>query len=267
MEFLKLVKRKSFLSEVVYISLNVILAVGLVFIIRSTDSLFPAFGLVLLSKWRVLAVRPRFWFANLQGDLVSMIVSISFVVFLYTANIAGLGEMTTWLVQGFWLALYLVWLLFLKSQSKRKFVVLQAGVALFTGVTAIFLMSYNWIALPVVALVWLVGYATARHVLNTFDDETHVVLLSLAWGLVLAEIGWLAYHWTIGYNVPILQNMMLPQVSIIVSCLGFVAYKSYKSYYYYKKVRMMDILLPLAFTVAIIAVLVLAFNSININTI
>ncbi|MEI6228963.1 MAG: hypothetical protein WCP11_03000 [Candidatus Saccharibacteria bacterium] len=267
MDFLKLVKRRSFLSEVVYVSLNVGLAVALVFVVRSTDSLLPAFGLVLLSKWRTLAVRPRFWFANLQGDLVSLIVSVGFVVFLYNANVAGFDETTKWLVQIFWLVLYLVWMLFLKSQSKRKYVVMQASVALFVGITAIFTMSYNWIALPVVALTWLVGYASARHTLSSFDEEAHTVLLSLAWGLVLAEIGWLAYHWTIAYNIPILQNTMVPQISIIMACLSFVSYEAYKSFYRHHKIRITDILLPLIFTVAIIAVLVLAFNSINVNTI
>ncbi|MEI7689911.1 MAG: hypothetical protein WCI79_03040 [Candidatus Saccharibacteria bacterium] len=267
MEFLKLVKRRSFLNEAVYASLNVALAIGLMIIIRSTDSLLPAFGLVLLSKWRVLAVRPRYWFANIQGDLVSVIVSISFVVFLYVANTANMGELKTLIVQLFLVALYMVWLLFLKSQSKRKFVVMQAGVALFSGITAIYMMAYGWISSIVVLLVWLVGYATARHVLNSYDEENHTVLLSLAWGLVLAEIGWLAYHWTIAYSLPIIQNMLLPQVSVIITCLGFVAYKAYNSYYHFKKIRISDILLPLLFTVAIVTVLVLAFNNINIGNI
>ena len=215
MEFLKLVRRRSFLNEVVYITLNIALAVALMVIIRSTNSLWLAFALILISKWRTLAVRPRYWFANIQSDLVSVIVNVSFAVFLYNANNANLGDSATMAVQLVLTAIYIFWLLFLKSQSKRKYVVMQAGVALFTGIAAIYSMTYGWPASPVVILVALVGYATARHVLNTYDDETHVLLLSSVWALMLAEIGWLAYHWTTAYRLPIIPNVLLPQVSII----------------------------------------------------
>lgn len=257
MEFIKIVKRRSFLSEVVYIALNIGLAIALVAIIRITGSLLPAFALVLLSKWRVLAVRIQFWFANIQADLVSFIVSISFVVFLYAANT---GDSQSLIVQIILAVLYICWLLFLKSQSKRVYVVAQAGVALFVGVTAVYIMAYNWMASPVVLLVWLVGYAAARHTLSAYE-ESHTTLLSLAWGLVTAEIGWLAYHWTIAYRLPIATSLLLPQVSIIILCFGFLAYESYDSYFHHQKVRINDIILPLLFTISIIGVLMLAFNS------
>ena len=261
MEFLKIVKRRSFLSEVVYISLNVALAIALMVIVRVTGSLLPAFGLVLLSKWRVLAVRPRYWFANIQGDLVSLIVSISYVVLLYSFNIADISSFTVLMSQIFLVVLYIVWLIFLKPQSKRKYVAMQAGIALFAGITAIYTMAYGWDASPVIILVWLVGYATARHVLNTYDEETHVLLLSLVWGFVLAEIGWLAYHWTIAYQIPILGKLLIPQVSIIMLSLGFLVYKSYNLYFHFQKIRIGDIFLPLTFVINIIGVLVIWFNN------
>lgn len=263
MDFLKTVKkRRSFLSELVYVVLNIGLAVALMVIVRTTNSLLPAFALVLLSKWRILAVRPRFWVANIQANMVSIIVSISFVVLLYNVNLVNTGDIKGIIAQLILTALYIGWLLFLKPKSKRKYVVLQAGVALFLGITAIYTMSYSWIATPVVLLVWLVGYVTARHVLNTYDED-YGLLLSLSWGLILAEIGWLAYHWTIAYRLPIINNMLLPQVSIVMLCLGFLATKSYDSYFHHEKVRISDIIMPLIFTVAIIAVLMLAFNGIS----
>jgi hypothetical protein len=263
MEFLKTVKRRSFLSEVVYIGLNVGLAVILMLIVRTTGSLWFAFALVLLSRWRVLAVRPRFWFANLQADLVSFIVSISFVVFLYISNPVNIGDSQSLIVQILLVLLYIGWLLFLRPQSKRSYIVTQAAVALFVGTTAIYFVAYNWVASLVVLLVWLVGYSTARHVLNAYDDEDHVTFLSLAWGLVIAEIGWLAYHWTIAYRLPIITNILLPQVSIIILCVGFLTFTSYDSFYHHQKIRIADILLPLIFTISIIGVLELAFNSVS----
>jgi hypothetical protein len=175
--------------------------------------------------------------------------------------VAGIDYAQVIILQSLLAMLDIGWLLFLKPKSKRKYVVAQAGVALFVGVTAIYIAAYDWIASPVVLLVWLVGYATARHVLSSYDDEDHTVLLSLAWGMTLAEIGWLAYHWTIAYQLPIVTSVLLPQVSVIIMCLSFVVYRAYNSYYHHQKIRMNDILLPLIFTIGIIGILVLAFNS------
>lgn len=266
MEFLKTFKRRSFFNELVYISLNIGLAIALLVIIRVTGSPWPAFALVLLSKWRVLSVRPRFWFANIQADLVSLIVSIGFVIFLYSVNQTSGMDIKVFVTQILLTLLYIGWLLFLRPQSKRKYVIAQAGVALFVGVTAIYTMSYNWIASLAVLMMWLVGYATARHVLDNYD-ESHITLLSLSWGLVFAEIGWLAYHWTMAYQLPILTNVLIPQISIIALCLGFLAQQAYDSYSRYQKVRFVDIILPLLFTIGIVVVLVFAFNGMSLTTI
>ena len=262
MEFLKIVKRRSFLNEAIYVSLNIGLAIALMFTIRITGSLLPAFGIVLLSKWRIFAVRTRFWFANIQTNLVSVIIDVSFVVFLYITNVANIDSAQIFIVQILLSALYVGWLLVLKPRSKRIDIVAQAGVALFVGITAIFAMAYGWIASPVVLLAWLIGYATARHVLSSYDEESHILLLSLVWGFVLAEISWIAYHWTIAYRLPFITNILLPQVSIVVLCFGFLTYKAYNSYYHHQKVRINDIILPLVFTISIISVLVLVFNSV-----
>lgn len=261
MEFLKTVRKKSFLNEAIYVALNIGLALALALIIITTNSLLFAFLLVLVSKWRIFAVRPRFWFANLQANLVSIIVSVSYVIFLYTVNNSSFSEDQILMLQGLLVFMDVLWLLLLKPQSKRMFVAFQAGVALFAGISALFIVSYNWIATPVVLLVWLIGYATARHVLGSYDDESHGLVLSLAWGFVLSEISWVAYHWTTAYRIPIIANIHVPQVSIIVLCLGFVTYKAYNSYYHHQKIRMNDIILPLVFSVSIIALLVFAFNS------
>lgn len=262
MEFLKIVKRRSFLNEVIYVSMNIALAIVLLVIIRVTGSLLPAFILVLLSKWRIFAVRTRFWAANIQANLVSIIVSFSYVVFIYAVNLVNDGSLNNFIFQCLLTLIYACWLLFLKPRSKRKWVVAQAGLALFAGITAIFVMSYSWQASVVVLLSWLVGYSTARHVLGNYDED-HIILLSIAWGLVLAEISWLAYHWTIAYRLPIFTDLLLPQISIIVLCLGFLAYKCYDSYFHFDKIRFHDIVLPLIFTIGVASILLLGFNGIS----
>lgn len=262
MEFLKTVRKRSFLSHAIYIVLNIALAFAIMLVVRATGSLPLAFLLIILSKWRVLAVRPRFWLANLQANLVDFIVSISFAVLLYVVNAGSGSETQILVVQALLVLLYVAWLLFLKPKSKRIYIAAQSGVALFAGVTAIFMVAYDWIASLAVILMWAIGYATARHLLSNYE-ERHVTLLSLAWGLVLAEIGWLAHHWTIAYNLPTISAIMLPQVSLIVLILGFLLYKSYDSYVHHEKIRMNDIALPLVFAIGIISLLVLVFNAIH----
>ncbi|HPF31304.1 MAG TPA: hypothetical protein PLO25_03300 [Candidatus Saccharibacteria bacterium] len=260
MEFLKVVKRRSFLSEVVYVLLNIGMAILLMALIRITGLLWPSFLLVLLSKWRVLAVRPRFWFANVQADLVSFIVSIGYIILLYNSNPSVIGDIQSTIAHAILVILYITWLLIIRPKSKRIYIVAQAGTALFVGITTIFSATFGWPSSAVVLLSWLVGYATARHVLNSYDNENHILLLSIAWGLIIAEISWLAYHWTIAYRLPIINNLLLPQASLIVACFAFIVYKSYDSFYHNQKIRINDILMPLLFSIGIILVLVLAFN-------
>ena len=263
MEFLKLVRRRSFLSEVVYTVLNVALAIALVLVIWYTASIPLALGLVLISKWRVLAVRARYWFVNIRSNLVDIIVSVSVVLHLYTINDSTLVDSTKALVLGVVTLLYILWLLLLKPRSKRSYVAAQAGVAILLGVSALFSISFAWPASLVVAGMWLIGYSAASHILNSYDDETHPLFLSLAWSVVMAELGWVAYHWTVAYTLPFVNNLLIPQIAIIATLLGFVAYKSYDSFYHHQKIRMADIILPLLFTLSIIAVLVFVFNRVG----
>lgn len=264
MEFLKLVRRRTFLSEAVYVVLNVALAIAVLAIIRYTESIPLAFALVAVSKWRVLAVRPRYWLANLRSNLIDFIVSISVVLHMYTVNSSAmLDDDRKFLILGIMTALYIAWLLFLKPRSSRAMVAVQAGVAVLVGVAALFTVSYSWPVSIVVLGMWGIGFAAARHALGPYDEETHGMFLSLVWGLVFAEIGWVAYHWTIAYSLPFVSSLLIPQVAIISVLVCLVGYKAYDSFYHHSKIRAYDIVLPVLFTVSIIAVLLLFFNRVG----
>jgi len=259
MEFLRSSKRRSFLSELIYIALNVALAVAILAVVLAVESPIAAVVLVLLSKWRVLAVRPRYWFANVQANLVDIIVSLSVVVLLYAASGAFLAQATI-------TALYVVWLLFIKPRSKRAFIAIQAGTAMFLGVTALMALSYEWIASPVVILMWLIGYSVARHVLGSYE-ETHISFYSLVWGLVVAEIGWLAYHWTFAYALPGVGNIKLSQTALITITVSFLAERIYASYTKHGTVRSNDIVLPALLSVSVIVIVLVFFNTLSTGAI
>lgn len=263
MEFLKLVRKRSFISELIYTVLNIALAIGVLLIVRYTGAIWLAVLLVVLSKWRVFAVRPRYWWANLQSNMVDFIVSISFVVHMYVVNMSALSDGRQLLLLVGLTLLYIGWLLFVKPRSKRVYIAAQAAAAIFLGSAALFSMTYNWPVSLVVIGMWLIGYTAARHVLSSYDDETHGLFLGLVWGLVFAEIGWVAYHWAIAYPLPIINSILLPQVAIIVTLVSFLAYKAYASFYHHAKIRTSDILLPLLFTLSVLVVLLVVFNRVG----
>lgn len=263
MEFLKLVRRKSFLSEVIYMTLNIALAIVIMLVVMYTGSIPLALALVIVSKWRVFAVRPRYWFVNLRANLVDFIVSSSIVIHMYTINVASIGDNNKFILLGLLTALHIVWLLFVKPQSKRFMIAIQAGVSVMLGTAALFTITYNWPVSFVVLGMWLIGYSAASHVLNAYDEEKHTLFVSLAWGVVMAEIGWVCYHWAIAYPLPFVSSLMLPQVAIIATLVSFLGYKIYDSYYHNDKIRPQDVILPIIFAVSVIAVLLIFFNYIS----
>lgn len=265
MEFLKLVRRRTFLSETLYVVLNIALVFAVLLLIRLTESPWLAIGLVFLSKWRVFAVRPRYWFVNVQSNLVDYIVGISFTCFIYGAYAsAATGGEKTGLI-AFLMALYMGWLLFIRARSKRKYVVAQAAAALFTGTVLMYFIAYAIPFFVTVLCMWVLGYATGRHVLHTYDDEPYSELLTHIWALTVAELSWLAYHWTVAYSFFSSSVIAIPRFAITMLCLGFVVFSVYDSYHHYGKVRTQDIVMPSLFTFGVIVVLPLVLSLLGVD--
>jgi len=250
MELLKTIRKRSFLSEVAYVILNIALAVMLLILVLVVNVPWPALGLVLLSKWRIFAVRSRYWAANIRANLVDVIVGVSMVIFLYAAS----GDLAS---QIGLTAIYIAWLLFLKPKSKRAYVAAQAMVGLIFGIGAIVQVSPSIPASVVVLASWLVGYASARHILSV-QHESHINFLSLVWGFVVAEIMWLSYHWTIGYQVS--TSLQLSQSVVIIAALSFLAERIYVSSHKHGQIQSSDVLMPTLLTLSLIGVVLFVFG-------
>lgn len=255
MEFLRHSRRRSVLSETVYVLLNILMAVAILVVVIVIESPLPAFALVLLSKWRVLAVRPQHWPAHIVANSVDIIVSLGYVVFLSAATGALLAQIGL-------TALYIAWLLLLKPRSKRLLVTAQAGVATFVGVSALMQVSYDWWDVAVVLAMWVIGCAAARHVLTAYQ-EPHFRVLSLIWGLIMAEIGWLVYHWSFAYDLRITGDLKLSQAAIIATLLAFLAERTYASYHRHNSVQVADIILPVLLVISSIGLLLTVFGQIQ----
>lgn len=254
MEFLRFVKRRSLLSETVYILLNVALAAVIFTLVLTVQNVWLALGVALLSKWRVFAVRPRYWWVNIISNMVDIIVTISYVVMLYAAQNVVALQITL-------LLLFIFWLLIIKPRSSRRMVSLQALVAIFTGTTSLALVAYAADSVIFVVVMWLIGYIAARHFFTAYDSDQST-LLSLIWGFILAEIGWLGYYWLFVYSVFGTANFKLVQLALIVTLLSFFAGRAMELRQE-RAIRFGELALPAAFSFGLIIVLIFVFNNIN----
>jgi hypothetical protein len=156
---------------------------------------------ILLSKWRIFAVRPRFWPAGLRANAVDMIVGFSLLAFMVHSN----GH--AWL-QLLWAILYGVWLIAIKPGNSLVMISVQAMIAQFCALTALFLV---WGSQPLYVLVFSAGlicYLCARHFFESYDEQ-YTKLLSYVWAFFGAALVWLLGHWLLFYHNIIAQPTLL----------------------------------------------------------
>src|SRR6266404_4884711 len=73
-------------SHLFYVGLNILLPI-LAYILVRIDFVGLAIVLVLLSKWRMFAVRPRYWIANLIQNGVDIMVATSLIIFMASTSV------------------------------------------------------------------------------------------------------------------------------------------------------------------------------------
>ncbi|HSX24323.1 MAG TPA: hypothetical protein VLE74_04435, partial [Candidatus Saccharimonadales bacterium] len=186
---------------------------------------FPqgAIAVVLITKWRMFAVRPRFWPAIIRANAVDIIVGLSTVVFMTHSHTASL--------QLVWAALYMVWQILIKPGRSTFSIALQALTGQTYGLMALFL---GWPTAPLLLLVlgtWGACYLAARHFLSSFD-EPYVALYSHTWGYFAAALAWLSVHWLLFYSV-------VAQPTLLLTVIGF----GLGSLYYLQETDRLSILL------------------------
>lgn len=207
-------KSRNIASNLVHVFLNILLGVGTVLITVLSGSPLLGILLVLLSKWRIFAVRARYLWINIKSNLVDIIVGLSVVLLTYYAGAAFLP------VDFILMIFYCVWLLVLKPWSSELAAMVQSLIAVFLGMSAAAIMAANLNSIVVVLLAFLVGYAASRHVLSQSNDKDFT-LTTLVCGLMFAEIAWLCQSWSIIYTFG-LTGVRIPQIAIILTIFAFV---------------------------------------------
>lgn len=228
-------------SHVIHQFLTILLPV-LIFVVVRIGFVQMAVALILLSKWRMFAVRPRYWAAHIRANAVDIIVGVSVVIFM-----SQTGSELWHLI---WAIVYGMWLILIKPGSTIAKISLQAAMGQAFGLMALFLA---WGEAPLLALVlstWAICYLSARHFFSSFD-EAYSSLLSHAWGYFAGAVIWVLGHWLLFYG-------SVAQPTLLLSVVGF----GLSALYYFDQKDRLSPLLRRQFVFIMIAIImvVLVFS-------
>ncbi|HUD06986.1 MAG TPA: hypothetical protein VMR34_03805 [Candidatus Saccharimonadales bacterium] len=198
-------------SYLLHLALNALLPI-LVFIFVRINFAQIALALILLSKWRMFAVRPRYWLANIRTNGVDIIVGLSILVFMLHTGSAF------W--QLVWAIVYMLWLVVLKPGSDTLRVAAQAIVCQSLGLVAVFIWLSPSPNYQIIIATWVVCYLSARHFFTIFE-ERFTSLYSHTWGYFAAALSWILAHWLLYYGA-LSQPMVL--LTIIGAGVGALYY-------------------------------------------
>ena len=231
-------KPASGVSYFLHLGLLVLLPLTIFVFVRLGNTFVQlAFLIVILSKWRMLAVRPRFWPANIRANSIDIIVGLATVLFMIRAD--------SQLLQLLWAVAYGAWLIGLKPATGTVAISLQAMIGQLFGLTAIYL---TWASASSAVLVLATGgvcYLSARHYFDSFD-EPYSRLLSFLWGYFGAALSWVLGHWLLFY-----AHGIISQPTLILSVLGYGLAVTY----YFDHVDRLNMLLKRQFIFIMIAIL------------
>ncbi len=247
-------RSRNIISSILHVLLNILLGVGSIFITVITGSWILGAFLVLISKWRIFAVRPRYWLVNILSSLVDLSVGISFVLIAFCSG-------TNWLPIHTILAVgYTLWLLFLKPKSSELAAEIQSLISVFLGSTSLTMLFASSDSVFLTIGCFMVGFIASRHLLVQ-SDNNEFGLLTYACGLITAEIAWLSSSWLIVYTFGS-TGIVVPQLSIILTIVAFVSGRVYKAGIKNDGViKFSEVATPLIFSVLLLVVLMIWFSN------
>ncbi|MDO4271453.1 MAG: hypothetical protein Q4C83_00500 [Candidatus Saccharibacteria bacterium] len=264
-EFIKLARKRGVVADLIHAAFNVAFAAATIFLTIVFDTPWPAVLLVILSKWRVVAVRPRYWWANFLSSLPDLTFGIGLVIISWGCGLLGqeyltLGQVTpipAIAVQVIIGIIYAIWLIAIKPQHSETMVGFQALASQFVGLTAVFFISHSLPLVLAMLLTMVVAFASARQALGIFEEKDQD-LLSTVWGLLVMELAFVSWHWSVSYQLtPLIR---VPQIAIITAAISFTAFRVYKAWHDDRRVTWDELGYPVAFTVAITCLVLFAFS-------
>ncbi len=251
-------KSRNIASTTVHVFLNILLGIGAVLITVFSGNPLLGIILVLLSKWRIFAVRSRYLWLSIKSNLVDLIVGLS-IVFL--AYYAGSSLM---LVHFILMAIYIIWLLIIKPLSSETATLAQSLVGVFLGISASTFITVSSDSFFAAITVFLIGYAASRHVLSQTNDKDFT-LTTLVCGLIFAEVAWMCHSWSIVYTFGS-TGIRIPQVALVLTIFAFIYnYVRQTMVRRQEDFRFRDIIGPVLFGLFLVGVIVIWFSDPRFN--
>lgn len=193
------IKPTSGFSYFLHILLVLILPIA-AYTLVSLNFIQLALSIIVLSKWRMFAVRPRFWATNIRANSIDLMVGLSAVLFM-----AHSGSIS---IRIGWAVLYAIWLFAVKPSSSIIMISIQAAIGQLASLMALYLI---WSSGPLYGLTIVTGllcFLAARHFLEAFE-EPYARLLAYTWGYFGASLAWLLSHWLLFYHGVALPTLLL----------------------------------------------------------
>jgi hypothetical protein len=215
-QFLVKIRPVEGFAKIAHILLTLLIPIGVLILVR-LNFYQLAFSLVLLSKWRMVSVKPRFWAANIRANSIDILVGLSIVSFMIrTSNIS---------IQLFWGLMYALWMIYLKPGSTLRLVSIQAFTGMALSLSAVY-MSWGGSSLFRLTLVsGFICFFAARHFFDAFD-EPYSRLLSYTWGYFGAAISWLLAHLLIYYGFLAMPALLIGSLGYGLGTLYYLDHKS-----------------------------------------
>lgn len=264
-DFIKSVRKQGLMTDIIHAIFNIAFAGATIFLTIAFETPWPAIVLVLLSKWRVIAVRPRYWWANFLSSLPDLSIGIGIVVMSWYAGQIADG----YLAKGYSLpvpalavqvilgVLFAVWLVVVKPMHSEKAVAFQALASQFIGLTAIFTLGQFMPLVLAVALSYVVSFATARQVMGLYEEKDQSMVASI-WGLLVMELAFVSWHWSVFYQLtPLVQ---IPQIALIVMVISVVAYRVYVAWNNDRQVTWEELGMPVVLTIVVTLLVLFGFS-------
>ncbi len=209
---LRNLKPASGISYFLHIGLLLLLPAAMFVLVRLNLAV-PAAVIVVLSKWRMFAVRPRFWPANIRANAVDLMVGLSTVLFMTHSD--GL------LAQLVWAMLYALWLTVIKPGTGMLLITVQAFIGQLVAMSALYVA---WADGPIYALTALSGlfcFWSARHFFDAFN-EPYAKMLAYFWGYFGAALTWLLSHWLLFYGGVAMPTLLLSTLGYGIAVLYYL---------------------------------------------
>lgn len=188
----------------------------LLFALVRLDFVIIAYVVLLLSKWRMFAIRMRHWAAIIRANAVDLLFGASIIAFMSLAQ--------TQLFQVVWTAIYILWLLFIKPRSTTLFVGLQALIAQAAALSAIFLTWAEYNTSILVMATAVITYLSARHFMAAYDESMSRAS-AYTWAFFSSTIAWLAGHWLTFYG-PVAQPALI--ITVIAYSMASLYYLDHR---------------------------------------